>query len=143
MNATPRWRGWLVAAAIFVLGVAAGAAGTVVIGVRMFRQSMQNPADGRGPADRAAARIGADLTETLQLTPEQASQVQQILNESAANLKAIRVHAGLQAAAELRDSSGRLLATLPPEKHAEFHRIISRRFERLGLQPPLPPATPP
>lgn len=142
MNAVPRWRGWLVATAIFVLGIAVGATGTVVIGVRLFRQAMQNP-DSRGPADRAAARIGADLTETLQLTPEQSAQVQQVLNESAANLKAIRARAGLQAAAELRDSSGRLLATLPPEKHAEFHRIISRRFERLGLQPPLPPATPP
>lgn len=138
MNASPRWRGWLVAAAIFVLGIAVGGAGTVMIGARLFRQSLQNPAGARGPADRAAARIGADLTETLQLTPEQSARVQRILNESAANLKAVRLRAGIQAAVELRASTQRLLAELPPEKHAEFHRIIARRFERLGLQPPLP-----
>lgn len=143
MNAAPRWRGWLVAAAIFVLGIAVGGTGVVVLGIRQFRQSLQNPAGARGPADRAAERIGADLTETLQLTPEQSARMQRILNESAANLKALRVRASAQAAAELRASTERLAAELPPEKHAEFYRVITRRFERLGLTPPRPPANSP
>lgn len=134
-----RWRGWLVAGAIFLLGLAVGGAGTVVIGVRLFRQAMRNGPENRTLADRAAARIGADLAETLQLTPAEAARVQALLNESTANLKAVRVQAAAQAAAELRASTEKIAATLPPEKRAEFYRVIQRRFDRLGLPAPAAP----
>ncbi len=136
----PRWRGWLVACAIFLLGLAVGGTGTVVIGLHLFRQAIRNGPENRPLADRAAARIGADLTEALQLTPAEAERVQTLLNESAANLKAVRVQATTQAAAELRASTEKIAATLPPEKRPEFHRIIQRRFERLGLPAPGPGA---
>lgn len=143
MSTFSHWRAWLVAAMIFVFGVAVGGTGAVVIGLRQFRQFMQNPAEARGPADRAAERIGADLTKTLQLTPEQSARTQAILNDTAGNLKTIRVRAGLRAAVELRASIERLSAEMPPEKRAEFRQLIKRRFERLGLQPSETPATPP
>jgi hypothetical protein len=134
-----RWRGWLVAAAIFLLGVAVGGAGTMALGVRAFRKAMQSPATTRGMADRAVARIGADLTESLQLTPEQSARVQAVLDASAKKMKAIRVEAAVRAIAELRESTDQIAAELPPDKHAELYRVVGRRFERLGLEPPRPP----
>lgn len=130
-----RWRAWLVAGAIFILGAAVGAAGMAWVGVRVVRRALRAPVSAVGPADRAAARIGAQLQEELALTPEQAARVQAILNQSAANLKAVRARAAREAGAELRASTALIAAELPPEKRAEFYRIIVRRFDRLGLRP--------
>ncbi len=138
MNAR-RWRGWLVAGAIFILGVAAGVAGTAAIGVRLLRQSLQAPAAARGVADRAAERMSEDLTKTLALTPDEAARVQAILVESAATLKAVRARAAADAAAELRAATARLAEALPAEKHAALYRVIGERYERLGLPPPAKP----
>jgi hypothetical protein len=137
-----RWRGWLVAGAIFLLGVAAGGAGMTWAGIQVFRQRMQNPASTRGMADRAAERIGADLKKSLQLSAEESAQVQAILNQSAVNLKAIRVQAATQAAAELRASTVQIARTLPVEKRREFYRLIAKRFGRLGLSAPQPEQEP-
>ncbi len=132
-----RWRGWLAAVAIFLLGVGVGGAGVAWSGVRVLRQELQSPATTlRGAADRAAERIGADLTTELKLTPEESARVQAVLNQSAANLRMVRVRAFAQAAAELRSSTEKIAAALPPEKHAEFYRVMARRFERLGFSPP-------
>lgn len=140
---TSRWRGWLVASAIFVLGVAFGSAGTAWVGVRVVRRALHAPLNEEGPADRAAARIGADLTKTLELTPDQSARVQAVLDQSATRLKAVRVQAALRAAAELRRTTERIAAGLPPEKQAEFYRVIARRYERLGLRPPSTPTKAP
>lgn len=137
-----RWRGWLVASSIFVLGIAVGATGTTWIGARAIRRALQAPIAASGPADRAAARIGADLKESLQLTPDQAARLQTILDASATRMKEIRIRAALQVGLELRRSTAQLAAELPPEKRPEFYRVIARRFERLGLRPPLPPEMP-
>ncbi len=131
-----RLRGWLAALTLFALGLAVGAAGTGWFGLRVIRRAFQAPVGAIGPADRAAARIGADLTDELALTPEQSARVQAILNQSAANLKTIRADASAAAAAELRDAAQRIAATLPPDQHAVLHRVLARRYERLGLTPP-------
>lgn len=133
---TRPWRGWLVAGAIFLLGVAAGAAGVTFLGIRAIRQGFNRPASARGLADRAAERIGVDLTKNLQLNPQESAQIQAILNESAANLKALRVQVATQAAAELDATTKRIAALLPPEKHAEFYRVMERRYQQMGLSPP-------
>lgn len=137
MNPFP-WRGWLVAVAIFLLGIAVGGTGMAWVGVRIVRQALQSPTGERGAADRAAKRIGADLTKRLELTPEMSARVQVILAESASNLKAVRAKAVAEAAIELRVATERIAAELPPEKHAAFYRVIARRYQRLGLQPPEP-----
>jgi allophanate hydrolase subunit 2 len=136
---TSRWRGWLMAGAIFILGVAVGSAGMAWTGMRVVRRALQAPMNTTGPADRAAVRIGADLTKTLQLNPEQSARVQTILEESAANLKRMRARVALSAAAELRTATERIAAELPAEKHAELYRVIAKRYERLGLRAPQQP----
>jgi hypothetical protein len=137
MNMT-HWRGWLVAGAIFLLGIAVGGGLVAWAGARSLRHALQAPTTARGAADRAAERIGADLTETLRLTPEESTRVQAILNQSASNMKAVRAQATGQVAAELRASTASIAATLPPGKRMAFYRVIARRFERLGFPPPQP-----
>ena len=128
-----RWRGWLVAGAIFVLGFAAGGATMAFAGMRWVRQTLRVPAEEPGRADRIAARIGADLTKELKLTAEESARVQAALDQSAANFKALRVQTALRAAAELRAATDRIAAALPPEKRAEFRALSARRFERFGF----------
>jgi len=138
----PRWRGWLIAIAIFILGVGVGGAGMAWAGVRVFRHVLQNPASSRGLADRAAERIGTDLTQKLQLTPDESAKVQAILAESAANLRNVRAQAATQATAELRTAVKRIADALPREKRADLYRIIGQRYKRLGLVAPPPDQTP-
>lgn len=140
MTAT-HWRAWMIALAIFVFGTAVGAATMAGFGLRAFRRAMQAPETRAGFADRAATRMGADLKKNLDLTPDQAAEIQAILDQSAANMRAIRVRSAAQARAELRESTARIARTLPPEKRAEFFRLIARRYHRLGL--PAPTATEP
>src|SRR5688572_28625549 len=95
MNA-PRWRGWLVAVGIMVLGIALGAAGMAWAGTRIFREALQTAGE-RGFAERVVTRIGADLTASLNLTPDESARVEAILKQSAANLKQVRAQAAAQA----------------------------------------------
>lgn len=132
----PRLRAWFAAIALVLLGIAFGAAATGWLGVRAIRRAVHAPVGTPGPADRAAARIAADLAEELTLTPQQSAQINAILSQSAANLKTIRADAMTAAAAELRVTTERIAAALPPEKHAALHRVLARRYERLGLTPP-------
>lgn len=136
------WRGWLAAAAIFVLGVGVGGAGMAWAGIRIFRHALLNPATTRGLADRAADRIGAELTKNLKLTPEESAQVQTILGQTAANLRSVRVQAAAQASTEVRSAIHRIATALPVEKRAEFYRLAARRYERLGLPAPQPDESP-
>jgi hypothetical protein len=100
-----------------------------------FRRALQSAGE-RGFAERVANRIGADLTASLQLTPDEASRVQAILDQSAVRLKAVRAQAAGQALAELRAANQRIAAELPPDKRAQYRRLLAQRYERLGLAPP-------
>lgn len=126
------WRGWLVAAAIFLLGAAIGAGGMTWFGGRALRNALRAGSE-PSLAERAAVRIGSDLTKSLQLTPDESARVQAILDQSAANLRAMRLRAVAQAGTELRGAVERIAAELPPDKRAEFYRVMARRQERLGL----------
>jgi hypothetical protein len=137
VNRGIRWRGWLMALAIFFAGTALGIAGTAWAGLRLLRQTLQASPDVEGPADRAAARIGKELTERLQLTAAESARVQAILTQSAQRMKSIRAAAAANARDELRAASAQIAAELPREKHADLFRVIAQRYHRLGLPPPL------
>lgn len=133
MNGGGQWRGWIVAAAIFVLGFAAGCACTLWIGGRIVRHRLIAPPETPSLAERAASRIGADLTKNLDLTPEQSKRVQAILDQTAARLKEVRIHARQDAVAEFRNATSRIANELPPDKRREFRQMIIQRLRRLGL----------
>lgn len=133
---TSQWRVWLIALLIFSLGAAAGGSAATWLGVRFLQRSFRAPATSPGLADLTARRIGDDLTDALKLTQQQAEEVQSLLRDSAAHLKAIRAQAALQVAAALRDSRERITSILPADKREEFSRVVRKRYERLGLPPP-------
>ena len=134
----PRLKAWLVAAVIFIGGAVVGGGGTAWLGLRLLRHAIRASSVGGGLADRAALRIGSELTSSLKLTPEQSIRIQAILDHSAGNLKTMRARVAADAVAELRDSTARIAAELPAEKRPEFYRLIARRYERLGLPAPTP-----
>jgi len=133
-----QWRGWVIAAAIFILGAAAGAAGTFWIGKRIIQQRLLAPIDVPARADRATARIGADLTRVLELTPEQSGRIQAILDQTVVDMKGVRTRARQDALAELRKATARIAAELPPEKRPKFFRMMTQRLRRLGLPSAVP-----
>ena len=90
----------------------------------------------------AANEVGSLIRFRADLVLEMLDHLRS-LDQSAGNLKALRVQAGVRAAAELRASTGRIAAELPPEKRAEFYRLSAQRYERLGLSPPQPSTSPP
>ncbi|WP_334319623.1 hypothetical protein OH491_07470 [Termitidicoccus mucosus] len=130
---------WIAAAAVFLLGLAVGGAGAVWFGTRALRTRLQaGPEAWPAQSERIIDRIQADLTKSLALTPEESARVEATLRESAGAMRAIRLRAFAQARMELRAAIRKIAAELPPEKRDEFHRVMARRYERLGLQPPSP-----
>ncbi|HRE06994.1 MAG TPA: hypothetical protein PKX00_15380 [Opitutaceae bacterium] len=128
-----RRRAWVLALAIFVLGVAVGAAALGTVGYVAVRRSFQNALTGPGLAERAAERIGADLRSSLSLTDEEALRVQGVLDQSATRLRALRRRAALQAFSELRTATEEISAVLPPEKREAYEKITRQRLDRLGF----------
>lgn len=130
------WRAWLLAAGFLVLGAAIGGAAVTMIGIRKFRQTLRDPSAGPGLAERAVERIGSDLTQSLSLTPEQSARVKERLGVSAGKMRALRMEFVQNARDEIRAALRDIARDLPPDKRAEFRRLVIRRYEKLGLQAP-------
>jgi len=128
-----RGRAWAMALAIFVLGVAVGAAGLGAVGYVAVKRTLQNALTGPGLMERAAERIGTDLKRNLSLTEAEAQRVQGVLDQSATRLRALRRRSALQAVGELRSATEEISAALPPEKREAYEKIVRQRLDRLGL----------
>ena len=128
-----RTRAWLIALAIFVLGLAVGTAATAALGLRSIRQALRDPEGRVTFAERATDRIERELTRSLDLTPAEAKQLAANLEQTRANFRALRQRAAVDIRGELRATVRRIAADLPPEKRREFLRHVARRVERLGL----------
>ena len=103
---------WLVRAAalaIFVLGFAAGA-----LAPAAYRAWVR---DGGGPQGRFD-----EMSERLNLTPEQKGQVQQIFGETRTRLEALRKESEPRFAEIRRDADERLKQVLTPEQWEEFRK---------------------
>ncbi len=129
-------RGWLAAGAIFVLGLAVGAAGMSWWSTRSLQQLVRARAGEPTLAERAAVRLGGELARDLDLSADEAARVQAVLDRTGANLRTLRQQTALRVAAELRATNEQIAAALPEGKRAEFQRVQFRRLERLGLLRP-------
>jgi hypothetical protein len=116
--------------------VGCGTAGTVGIAWWRVRGWFQAPASAPGIADRVTNRLNAQLSKELELTPEEAAKIKATLDGTAVNLKQARVHFAREVTTELRSSFRRIAADLPPDKQAEFRRIVRERFHRIGVDLP-------
>ena len=139
-SAPRRWRVWLTLALVFFFGAAVVAGTTAFLGLQAIRRSLRAlPQESGGFAARTAVRIGQDLRRELQLSDDQAKDVQRRLNESAGRMRTIRREAIGRVETELRASTEEIAASLPPDKRMAFYDLIRWRFERLGLEPPTAP----
>lgn len=139
---TGAWRGWLAALAIFLLGLATGAAGMMWFGLTPIQRALDPRWSARAGGERPTDRIGANLTKSLHLTPEESARVQAILDRSAGNFRAIRAQTARSVLVEFRSVTREIAASLPADKRVEFYRVIAQRTERFGLQPVPPESIP-
>ncbi len=135
MTAT-RWRVWLVALVIFILGTTVGASLTLWLGIQRIRQEIRAPGSVTTAGERAATRIGNDLVSALHLTPAEASHAHAQIEEMTKRVRSLRRQANLDVAAELRSTMREIGADLPPEKREALRELVRRRFDKLGLPPP-------
>lgn len=138
MNTSPRWRGWMAASLIFLLGIAVGTAATVFVGAAAIRRALRAPVAATGFIDRALNRTYAEIDDALPLTTQESALTRAELRALANKIKIIRLESADRFAAEASASIDRIAAGLPPEKQAAFRRVAAERFPRLGLTPPAP-----
>jgi hypothetical protein len=107
---------WLVVAAVFVAGFAAGVVVTRGV-VRHFVQRIaMNP-------DRMRSLIEKRLTAQLRLDPEQRQRVDQILTHTAGELKALRREFAPRFAAILTNAESEVSVMLTPEQRERFRKF--------------------
>lgn len=105
---------WLVravAVAIFVLGFAAGA-----LAPRAYRAWV------RGDAQEARADRIKGMSEDLKLTPEQETQVRQILGDTRSQLQALRKESEPRFDEIRRQADERMRQVLTPEQWEQFQK---------------------
>lgn len=134
------WKAWVGALALVVFGFAVGVGVTAFVGVKRLRDAISEPPPARvggggGERDRALARIHENLTEELDLTPEETARLEAVLKQSAENLRALRQEGGRKMRAELERTVKEIGEILPPEKREAYRKHVDKRFEWLKNPP--------
>lgn len=106
---------------VFVLGIALGAVGAYLAGGRAWGAKLE----GHGSQDRRA-RMLAQLTEALALTPDQQKQVDAILAEMQAKYVAIHEQISPQTAQLRQQSRERIRSLLTPEQQPKLDEFFRR-----------------
>jgi Spy/CpxP family protein refolding chaperone len=129
-------RAYIYFAAIFLLGILAGGAGTFFLGARLM-----GPQGGAARRERMLRR----MTRDLDLNDSQASQIRAILEETGAKMRERRQQHRPEFEAIRSESHDRIRKVLTPEQTAKFEEML-KKFEekrRRGDLPPPPPGPPP
>ena len=113
-----RWQVRVAAAIIFVLGFTAG-----ILALNVYR------AWGR---DFGSRNRMDELSERLNLTPEQKTKVQEIFNDTREQLRAVRRESEPKVNEIRRQADGRLQTVLTPEQWQQFQKIKDERQRRGG-----------
>jgi Spy/CpxP family protein refolding chaperone len=116
-----RWQVRGAAAVIFVLGFAAG-----ILALNVYRGWARNGP----PHDRFE-----QLSERLQLTPEQKTKVQQIFGETREQLRALRKESEPRVHEIRSQADAQLQQVLTPEQWQQFQTMRSEMRPRRGRGP--------
>jgi len=108
---------------VFLVGVAVGVSGTHLFYLRHLREP-------GGMVGWGARLLAADLKRDLDLTPEQAKQVDAILLETRKETIALRHKMMPEMTVVLQRSRHRIEAILTPEQRKKFERMRDRRLGR-------------
>jgi hypothetical protein len=134
LPARPRRRRRIIAAIlIFLGGMICGAGLTVIVAVHNIRHAIHHP-------EEVPARITRYLTRRLDLTDDQASQVEALIAQRQANLQAIRRETQPRVAAELTALRAEIGQVLTPDQRDKWDEIFDEAIDR--WMPPPPPAPP-
>lgn len=129
-----RWVRVIAAVLIFFGGMICGGGLTVIVAVRNIRHAIHHP-------EEVPPRITKYLTRRLDLSPEQATQVEALIVQTQSHLQAIRrrdqPEVALQLAA-LRQQIGDILTT---DQRDKWDEIFDEAVDR-WLPPPPPVQTP-
>jgi Spy/CpxP family protein refolding chaperone len=118
----------------FIAGLFAGAAGDRFY---LFRTHRLFP--GRHMMDFAAHRIVDRLDRELHLTPQQKTQVQQIIDRHRVRIDAVMSGVRPQVRQELDATNAEIEKILTPDQRTQFGKMRMRMPGRRGMGPPPPP----
>jgi Spy/CpxP family protein refolding chaperone len=123
MNKTTKNRAvvWLSVFGIFVLGFVSG-----LLVLNLY----QRPGSG-GPGGPSLFRVNA-LTEKLNLTTEQQTEVEKIFNETRTQITELRKQSEPKFAEIRKQTDARLQQVLTPEQWEQFQQLKSEMRERRG-----------
>jgi Spy/CpxP family protein refolding chaperone len=127
------WRAILGVAAIFVLGMLAGALITHRIHVKRIRAFL------RGQTVVSTEAIVRQMGWQLSLTTKQRAQLLPIINDTRQRLQQVRVQAEPQVREALQDAEKRIREMLTPEQQTKFDKLIAERktrWPKLTYSPP-------
>lgn len=135
LTPTPRRRRWpvvLLCVVLFLLGGITGAGLTAIFAIREARFVIRHP-------EVVPARATARLRRALDLSDDQAAQIQQILQKRQANLQGIRRDVEPRVNAELDALRSEIAAVLNPLQAKKWHRLFDDK--RAAWMPPAATAT--
>jgi Spy/CpxP family protein refolding chaperone len=131
-----RWVRIFAALLIFFGGMVCGGGLAVIVAVRNIRHAIHHP-------EEVPGRITRYLTRRLDLTADQADQVERDIAECQMHLQAIRRENQPRVSAELLLLRQRVAQVLTPEQRSKWDDIFDDAIDRWMPPPPPPPSTQP
>ena len=123
------WTTVLLAALIFVAGAAVGGGATVLVGLRRLEHALQHP-------QMMPQRITDRLTRRLDLSPQQAAQVRQIITQRQAAFEEIRREMYPRVTAELDRARDEIAEVLTDEQREQWKSLFEKTRRRFRPPPP-------
>ncbi|HJQ68690.1 MAG TPA: hypothetical protein VKA70_06945 [Blastocatellia bacterium] len=121
-----KWQVRLAVLVIFAIGFIAGG-----LAVNFYRDQREREPGSFGPSRGGFSRV----LEQLNLTPEQKTEVEKILEETRAQLMEIRKESGPRFREVRKQTDERLRAVLTPEQWEQFQQIMKEsRGRRRGRE---------
>jgi Spy/CpxP family protein refolding chaperone len=120
--------------AVFILGAALGG----VLGYLFAHRPVSAANPPLSEPERRAKKVQR-MTEDLSLTPQQAQQLDAIIQERHTEAQAIRDQADLQVAAVRQKGRTQVRAILNPDQLPKFEELVKRRDEERKRNGPPPP----
>lgn len=126
-----RWKAIVAALVLFFAGVLSGVMGQRLIEARQATQPPSNkrPFPGGPPMPWTGVRMSfmERLTKDLELTPDQAKKIDQIIKSSQERLRALWEPVAPKARAEMTNSHAAISAVLTPEQQKKMEELFKRR----------------
>jgi Spy/CpxP family protein refolding chaperone len=126
-----RWQQTALGVLILLAGISIGAAGTVLIGKEVIRRRLEHP-------DRMSVGIARQMTRSLDLSPDQAKQVEAIVDQRMRTARGMRNDARRQVEQELSLMRDEVAEVLDKEQARRWRA----QFERARRARPYPPVSP-